>query len=85
MRRTGKATICIAEQVGVFYLKGTVRDLGRIEGMEPPLAMLEFRVEQALQDGDPNGEVTSGITYRITEPSEKTLERWEQQVRALRS
>lgn len=84
MRATGKASLCVAESSGVFYLKGTVGDLGAIPGMEPPLAKLEFRVRQALQDGDPNGEVISGIVYRSTEPRERTLARWQRQLAALR-
>lgn len=84
LRSRGKATICVAERSGVFYLKGTVTDLGRLLEADPPIAKLEFRIQQALQDGDPNGEVTSGITYRVTEPEEKMLARWEKQIAALR-
>lgn len=84
LRRVGKATLCLADVGGVYYLKGEVIDLGPVLAEPALLAKLEFRICQVLQDGDPNGEVASGISYRSDEPEEQLLTRWERQLEALR-
>ena len=84
LRQTGKATLCLAGEHGVFYIKGQVRDLGRALTEPAPIAKLELRVQEVLQDGDPDGEVISGITYRSTETQGQVLERWTRQIAALR-
>lgn len=69
MRRTGKLTLLVIDERVVYYVKGTVEELGRHMACAPENAKLNMRVERVLTDlpdarFEPDACIASGVTYR---------------------
>ncbi len=85
LARQGRATIALVHAGAAYYIRCLAqmrRDLELRDGSR--LACFDLRVEDILKDSAPYATLTSGVTFRLKDPS-AVLPRWEEQVRALRS
>ena len=64
LRRTGKVTLMISDHAVNYYLKGTVSELQYEMAGAPPVSRFQVRLQQVIEDQEPNAEITSGLTYR---------------------
>jgi len=64
LRRAGKVTLMVTDHAVNFYLKGTVRELEYEMTGAAPVSRFEVRLEQLIEDQEPNAEITTGLVYR---------------------
>jgi hypothetical protein len=63
LRRTPKISLMIADHGLNFYIKGTVTELENAMAGAPQVSRFQIRVQQLLEDQEPNAQITSGMTY----------------------
>ena len=63
LTRTNKVTIMITDHGVNYYLKGSVRETQAEIPDLPAVSRFRIRLEQLLEDQEPNAEITSGLTY----------------------
>lgn len=64
LRRRGVLTLMITDEGVNYYLKGSVKQLEAEMAGAPQVSRFRMRVEQLLEDQEPNAVITSGLTYR---------------------
>jgi hypothetical protein len=64
LRRADKVTIMITDHEVNYYLKGKVNELQSEMPGVPAVSRFRIRLEQVLEDQEPNAEITSGLTYK---------------------
>jgi hypothetical protein len=84
LTRSGRATLVLVEGGAGWYFLCSARR--RADLMLPGrcLASFELRVEKALEDVVPYAQLTTGVTFHLTEP-ERTMATWAETLAALRS
>ncbi len=71
LRLNGKVTFMISDKGVNYYLKGTAREIENEMTGAPPVSRFRVRIEQLIEDQEPNAEITTGLTYhRMTERSQ---------------
>src|SRR3954454_10961904 len=71
LRLNGKVTCMISDKGVNYYLKGTAQETEAEMTGAPAVSRFRVRVEQIVEDQEPNAEITSGLTYRrLTERSQ---------------
>jgi len=83
LTRSGRATLAVVEGGAGWYFLCSARRRADLVLPRRCLASFELRVEKALEDVVPYAELTSGVTFRLTEP-ERTLATWAETLAALR-
>jgi len=64
LRRRGVLTLMITDEGVNYYLKGSVQQLEAEMAGAPQVSRFRMRVEQLLEDQEPNAVITTGLTYR---------------------
>ena len=64
LRKAGKITIMVSDLRTNYYLKGSARELQYEMTGAAPVSRFRVRLEQVVEDQEPNAEITSGLTYR---------------------
>jgi hypothetical protein len=64
LKRAGKLTLMISDTGVNYYVKGSVQLLQLEMSGAPPVSRFRMKVEQVLEDQEPNAEITTGLTYR---------------------
>ncbi len=64
LRRSGVLTIMITDEGVNYYLKGSVQQLESEMTGAPQVSRFRMKVEEVLEDQEPNAVITTGLTYR---------------------
>jgi len=64
LRRRGVLTLMITDEGVNYYVKGSVQQLEAEMAGAPQVTRFRMRVEQLLEDQEPNAVITTGLTYR---------------------
>jgi hypothetical protein len=67
LRRTGKLTILITDRGLNYYLKASARELRESMDAVSFMSLFRARVEQVLEDQEPDAMITSGVTFSRSE------------------
>jgi hypothetical protein len=84
LARTGQGTLALVHQEVGYYLRCSAQQGPDLRIENGRLAYFELQVEDALEDVVPYAVLTSGVTFRLNEPSD-VLPRWRQTIEALRA
>ena len=68
LRRRGVLTLMIADEGVNYYLKGSVQQVEAEMAGAPQVSRFRMRIEQVLEDQEPNAVITTGLTYRRLTP-----------------
>jgi hypothetical protein len=72
LRRTGKITVLLTDHGMNYYVKGQAQELKQsIEGV-PFMSLFSVKVEQLLEDQEPDALITSGVTFSRPQKKEIT-------------
>lgn len=63
LRRTGKVTLLITDSGMNYYLKGNAHEIKEAMEGVPFMSLYHVKIEQLLEDQEPDALVTSGVTF----------------------
>lgn len=67
LRRTGKITLVLTDYGMNYYVKGDALELRNSLAEMPFLSLFRVRVEQLLEDQEPDATITGGVTFERPE------------------
>ncbi len=70
LRRAGKIALLITDSDVNYYVKGSARELRDSMQDAPFMSLFRVAVEHLLEDLDPDGVITSGVTFQRSEKKE---------------
>jgi hypothetical protein len=70
LRRAGKIALLITDSDVNYYVKGSARELRDSMEDAPFMSLFRVAVEHLLEDLDPDGVITSGVTFQRSEKKE---------------
>jgi len=85
LARGGQATLALVHQGAGYSLRCRAREQSDLElGEHGRLAFFELEVQDVLEDVAPYAELTSGVSFRLKDPSQ-VIPRWKDTVEAMRA
>lgn len=72
LRHSGKITLLITDRGVNYYVKGSSREIRESMEKVPFMSLFRVKVEQLLEDQEPEAEITSGVTFKRPEKKQIT-------------